>query len=57
MGGRGAGDFDEDTAADHLSLSTGRLVPEVAEAMTGDPVGGPTSTGAWPCRATWGCRT
>ncbi|RBM20204.1 DUF4259 domain-containing protein [Streptomyces sp. PT12] len=35
----GRGDFDEDTAADHLSVLTGRLVDEVAEAMAGDPVG------------------
>jgi hypothetical protein len=39
MGGWGAGNFDEDTAADHLSLLTGRPVREASEAMTGGPVG------------------
>ncbi|RKN11965.1 DUF4259 domain-containing protein [Streptomyces radicis] len=38
MGRWGAGNFDEDTAADHLSLITGKLVDETAEAMAGDPV-------------------
>ncbi|MDX3076258.1 DUF4259 domain-containing protein [Streptomyces sp. NPDC088354] len=37
MGGWGAGNFDEDTAADHLGLLTGRLTAEVARAMEGDP--------------------
>ncbi|MEU4094613.1 DUF4259 domain-containing protein [Streptomyces sp. NPDC026673] len=37
MGGWGSGNFDEDTAADHLSLHTGRLVREVTEAMAGAP--------------------
>ncbi|MEU1365563.1 DUF4259 domain-containing protein [Streptomyces sp. NPDC005803] len=39
MGTWGAGNFDSDTAADHLSELAGRLVTEVTEAMTGDPVG------------------
>ncbi|MFF3561229.1 DUF4259 domain-containing protein [Streptomyces sp. NPDC002574] len=37
MGSWGAGNFDEDTAADHLGLLTGRLTAEVARAMEGDP--------------------
>ncbi|MFD3457460.1 DUF4259 domain-containing protein [Streptomyces sp. NPDC058691] len=39
MGGWGTGNFDEDTAADHLGLLTGRLTAEVAQAMDGDPSG------------------
>ncbi|WDZ83848.1 DUF4259 domain-containing protein [Micromonospora cathayae] len=39
MGTWGSGNFDDDTAADHLSALTGRLISEVAEAMSGDPVG------------------
>ncbi|WP_431975017.1 DUF4259 domain-containing protein [Micromonospora haikouensis] len=38
MGTWGSGNFDDDTAADHLSTVTGRLVDEIAEAMSGDPV-------------------
>ncbi|WP_027502482.1 DUF4259 domain-containing protein [Rhodococcus sp. UNC363MFTsu5.1] len=38
MGTWGSGNFDDDTAADHLSDLTGRLVDEVAKAMSGDPV-------------------
>ncbi|MDI2126782.1 DUF4259 domain-containing protein [Yinghuangia seranimata] len=38
MGTWGRGNFDSDTAADHLGELTGRLVAEVAEAMEGDPV-------------------
>ncbi|MFC4604181.1 DUF4259 domain-containing protein [Rhodococcus kronopolitis] len=38
MGTWDSGNFDDDTAADHLSDLTGRLVDEVAEAMSGDPV-------------------
>ncbi|GGN31804.1 cytochrome P450 [Actinoplanes campanulatus] len=38
MGTWGAGNFDSDTAADHLSILTERLVSEVEEAMSGDPV-------------------
>lgn len=38
MGTWGSGNFDSDTAADHLSDMTDRLVSEVAEAMAGDPV-------------------
>ncbi|MFJ4503164.1 DUF4259 domain-containing protein [Streptomyces sp. NPDC088864] len=39
MGTWGAGNFDSDTAADHLAGLVERLVGEVAEAMAGDPVG------------------
>lgn len=39
MGTWGAGNFDSDTAADHLSALAGRLVTEVTEAMAGDPAG------------------
>ncbi|WP_406450898.1 DUF4259 domain-containing protein [Streptomyces sp. NBC_00876] len=39
MGTWGAGNFDSDTAADHLAELTGRLLAEVTEAMAGDPVG------------------
>ncbi|WP_405759406.1 DUF4259 domain-containing protein [Streptomyces sp. NBC_01420] len=39
MGTWGAGNFDSDTAADHLSGLVERLVAEVGEAMGGDPVG------------------
>ncbi|MFI6236631.1 DUF4259 domain-containing protein [Micromonospora sp. NPDC050784] len=38
MGGWGSGNFDSDTAADHLGILTDRLIAEVAEAMSGDPV-------------------
>ncbi|MGW4027829.1 DUF4259 domain-containing protein [Streptomyces sp. NPDC004838] len=38
MGTWGSGNFDSDTAADHLGDITGRLLTEVAEAMAGDPV-------------------
>ncbi|MGW1783199.1 DUF4259 domain-containing protein [Streptomyces sp. NPDC002143] len=38
MGDWGTGNFDNDTAADHLSILTDRLITEVADAMTGDPV-------------------
>ncbi|MGK5671818.1 DUF4259 domain-containing protein [Micromonospora sp. URMC 106] len=39
MGTWGSGNFDGDTAADHLSGLTDRLIAEVAEAISGDPVG------------------
>ncbi|MFE7506442.1 DUF4259 domain-containing protein [Promicromonospora sp. NPDC057488] len=39
MGTWGPGNFDDDAAADHLSRLTDQLVTEVAEAMSGDPVG------------------
>ncbi|MFB7917726.1 DUF4259 domain-containing protein [Streptomyces sp. NPDC056061] len=39
MGTWGEGNFDSDTAADHLSGITGRLVSEIETAMAGDPVG------------------
>ncbi|MGY0465699.1 DUF4259 domain-containing protein [Kitasatospora sp. cg17-2] len=39
MGTWGSGNFESDTALDHLSAVVGRLVEEVAEAMAGDPVG------------------
>lgn len=38
MGTWDSGNFDSDTAADHLSDLTGRLVREIEEAMAGDPV-------------------
>ncbi|MFD3518924.1 DUF4259 domain-containing protein [Streptomyces sp. NPDC058653] len=38
MGTWGAGNFDSDTAADHLGGLADRLIAEVTEAMTGDPV-------------------
>ncbi|MEV0495276.1 DUF4259 domain-containing protein [Streptomyces atratus] len=38
MGTWGAGNFDSDTAADHLAAPADRLVTEVTEAMSGDPV-------------------
>ncbi|MEV0576140.1 DUF4259 domain-containing protein [Streptomyces sp. NPDC050392] len=38
MGTWGAGNFDSDTAADHLGDLAARLVAEVTEAMAGDPV-------------------
>ncbi|MEV4412314.1 DUF4259 domain-containing protein [Catellatospora sp. NPDC049609] len=38
MGTWGSGNFDSDTASDHLSIVVDRLVTEVAEAMAGDPV-------------------
>lgn len=38
MGTWGAGNFDGDTAADHLSSLTARLREEIAKAMAGDPV-------------------
>ncbi|WP_326562149.1 DUF4259 domain-containing protein [Micromonospora sp. NBC_01796] len=38
MGSWGRGNFDSDTAADHLGAVTGRLLDEVARAMSGDPV-------------------
>ncbi|MPY60575.1 DUF4259 domain-containing protein [Streptomyces spongiae] len=38
MGDWGTGNFDNDTAADHLSILTDRLITEVADAMAGDPV-------------------
>ncbi|MFE6748475.1 DUF4259 domain-containing protein [Kitasatospora purpeofusca] len=39
MGTWGSGNFESDTALDHMSAVVGRLVDEVAEAMAGDPVG------------------
>ncbi|MFB7123334.1 DUF4259 domain-containing protein [Kitasatospora sp. NPDC056273] len=38
MGTWGSGNFESDTALDHLSVLIDRLVTEVAEAMAGDPV-------------------
>lgn len=38
MGSWGSGNFESDTALDHLSMVVDRLVTEVAEAMAGDPV-------------------
>ncbi|WP_155373809.1 DUF4259 domain-containing protein [Catellatospora vulcania] len=38
MGTWGSGNFEDDTAADHLSMLTDRLISEVAEAMSGDSV-------------------
>ncbi|SDS81956.1 DUF4259 domain-containing protein [Actinoplanes derwentensis] len=38
MGTWGSGNFDSDTAADHLSSLTARLVREIEDAMSGDPV-------------------
>jgi hypothetical protein len=38
MAARGVGNFDGDTAADHLSILTGRPIAEIADAMAGDPV-------------------
>ncbi|MFE6871552.1 DUF4259 domain-containing protein [Kitasatospora sp. NPDC057692] len=38
MGTWGSGNFESDTALDHLSMVVDRLVTEVAEAMAGDPV-------------------
>ncbi|EMF56820.1 MULTISPECIES: hypothetical protein [Streptomyces] len=38
MGDWGTGNFDSDTAADHVSILTDRLITEVADAMAGDPV-------------------
>ncbi|MEE6262982.1 DUF4259 domain-containing protein [Plantactinospora sonchi] len=37
MGAWGNRNFDNDTAADHLSMITGRLLKEITEAMSGDP--------------------
>ncbi|MGC0416267.1 DUF4259 domain-containing protein [Embleya sp. AB8] len=39
MGTWGSGNFESDTAAEHLTEIIDRLVGEVAEAMAGDPVG------------------
>ncbi|MEJ2578754.1 MAG: DUF4259 domain-containing protein [Kineosporiaceae bacterium] len=38
MGVWGAGNFDSDTAADHLGEIAHRLIAEVVEALAGDPV-------------------
>ncbi|GGS16706.1 DUF4259 domain-containing protein [Streptomyces griseoviridis] len=38
MGTWGSGNFESDTALDHLSLVTDRLVTDITDAMTGDPV-------------------
>jgi hypothetical protein len=38
VGTWGSGNFESDTASDHLSMVVDRLVTEVAEAMAGDPV-------------------
>ncbi|MEV6931967.1 DUF4259 domain-containing protein [Dactylosporangium sp. NPDC051485] len=38
MGTWGSGNFDSDTAADHLSILTARLMREIEDAMAGDPV-------------------
>ncbi|MFI6230906.1 DUF4259 domain-containing protein [Micromonospora echinospora] len=37
MGTWGSGNFDDDTAADHLAALTDRLIAEVTEAMSDDP--------------------
>jgi hypothetical protein len=37
VGTWGSGNFDDDTAADHLSGLTDRLIAEVTEAISGDP--------------------
>jgi hypothetical protein len=37
MGTWGPGNFDDDTAADHLSIVTARLVDEITTAMAGAP--------------------
>ena len=38
MGTWGSGNFDDDKAADHLSIITARLLQEVVDAMAGDRV-------------------
>ena len=38
MGDWGTGNFENDTAADHLSILTDRLITEVTDAMAGDAV-------------------
>lgn len=38
MGTWGSGNFESDTALDHLSIRIDRIVTEVAEAVAGDPV-------------------
>ncbi|MFJ9555375.1 DUF4259 domain-containing protein [Nocardiopsis sp. NPDC101807] len=38
MGTWGSGNFESDTAREHLSAVVDRLVAEVSEAMAGDPV-------------------
>ncbi|GAA1640209.1 hypothetical protein GCM10009679_51570 [Saccharothrix algeriensis] len=38
MGTWGSGNFESDTALDHLSIVVDRLVADVAEAMADDPV-------------------
>ena len=38
MGTWGTGNFDSDTAADHLGILVARLIEEIATAMAGDPV-------------------
>jgi hypothetical protein len=38
VGSWGRGNFDSDTAADHLGILTGRLVAEISAAMSGNPV-------------------
>jgi hypothetical protein len=38
MGTWGHGNFDDDTAADHLSDLTGKLLGDIQKAMEGDPV-------------------
>ncbi|MER5353639.1 DUF4259 domain-containing protein [Kitasatospora sp. NPDC002551] len=38
MGTWGSGNFESDTALDHLSVVVDRLVDEVSQAMAGDPV-------------------
>ncbi|MFI7278100.1 DUF4259 domain-containing protein [Streptomyces sp. NPDC049879] len=39
MGTWDSGNFDNDTAAEHLAMVIGRLVDEIVAAMAGDPVG------------------
>ncbi|GAA1306283.1 hypothetical protein [Saccharothrix xinjiangensis] len=39
MGTWGTGNYEDDTAADHLSTRTSGLVEEIAEHFAGDPVG------------------
>ncbi|MFD7658060.1 hypothetical protein ACFV4N_29155, partial [Actinosynnema sp. NPDC059797] len=38
MGTWGTGNYDNDTAADHLGTRTGGLIEEIAEYFAGDPV-------------------
>jgi hypothetical protein len=46
MGTWGYGNFDSDTAADHLSIVTKRLVDEIAAAFAANDIG-PDDYGGW----------